>query len=41
VLLTPMDSVAGFFAVLMICILASVVSIRIALKVDPADAIEG
>ncbi len=39
VLLTPMDSVAGFFAVLMICILASVVAIRMALKVDPAEAI--
>lgn len=39
VLLTPMDSVAGFLAVLMICILASLVAIRMALKVDPAVAI--
>lgn len=39
VLLTPIDSVAGFFAVLLICILASLVAIRVALKVDPAEAI--
>ncbi len=39
VLLTPMDSVAGFFAVLLICMLASLVAIRMALKVDPAEAI--
>ncbi|MDZ4813494.1 MAG: ABC transporter permease [Pseudomonadota bacterium] len=39
VLLTPMDSVAGFFAVLLICVLASFVAIRMALKVDPAEAI--
>lgn len=39
VLLTPMDSVTGFFAVLAICILASLVAIRMALKVDPAEAI--
>lgn len=39
VLLTPMDSVAGFFAVLAICILASLVAIRMALMVDPAEAI--
>ncbi len=39
VLLTPMDSVAGFFAVLAICILASLVAIRMALKIDPAEAI--
>lgn len=39
VLLTPMDSVAGFFAVLLICVLASLVAIRMALKVDPAEAI--
>lgn len=41
VLLMPLDSVAGFFAVLMICILASLVAIRMALKVDPAEAIGG
>ncbi len=39
VLLTPMDSIVGFFAVLVICILASLVAIRMALKVDPAEAI--
>ncbi len=39
VLLIPVDSVAGFFAVLAICVLASVVAIRMALKVDPAEAI--
>ena len=39
VLLVPADSVAGFFAVLAICVLASVVSIRLALRVDPAQAI--
>jgi len=39
VLLTPMDSVTGFFSVLMICVLASLVAIRMALKVDPAEAI--
>ncbi|HMM47298.1 MAG TPA: ABC transporter permease [Thiobacillaceae bacterium] len=41
VLLLPADSVAGFFAVLAICALASVVAIRMALKVDPAEAIGG
>ncbi|MBL0222720.1 MAG: ABC transporter permease [Xanthomonadales bacterium] len=39
VLLIPLDSIAGFFAVLAICMLASVVAIRMALKVDPAEAI--
>lgn len=41
VLLEPLDSVAGFFAVLAIGALASLVAIRMALKVDPADAIGG
>lgn len=41
VLLVPLDSVAGFFAVLLICVLASLVAIRMALKVDPAEAIGG
>ncbi len=41
VLLMPLDSVTGFFAVLMICVLASLVAIRMALKVDPAEAIGG
>ena len=39
VLLVPADSIAGFAAVLAICVLASVVAIRVALKVDPAEAI--
>ena len=37
----PLDSIAGFFAVLVICVLASIVAIRMALKVDPAEAIGG
>lgn len=41
VLLMPADTVTGFVAVLAICILASFVSIRMALKVDPAEAIGG
>ncbi|MBK7205037.1 MAG: ABC transporter permease [Thermomonas sp.] len=41
VLLLPGDSVTGFFAVMVICALASVVAIRMALKVDPAEAIGG
>lgn len=41
VLLIPADSVAGFFVVMLICVLASIVAIRVALKVDPAEAIGG
>ena len=41
VLLVPRDTVAGFLAVMAICALASVVAIRMALKVDPAEAIGG
>ena len=41
VLLIPSDSVTGFFAVLFICVLASLVAIRMALRVDPAEAIGG
>jgi putative ABC transport system permease protein len=41
VLLLPLDSVIGFIAVMIICILASIISIRAALKVDPAEAIGG
>ncbi|MCE5233407.1 MAG: ABC transporter permease [Mizugakiibacter sp.] len=41
VLLMPADSVAGFLALLAICALASVIAIRMALKVDPAEAIGG
>ncbi|MCC7549458.1 MAG: ABC transporter permease [Burkholderiales bacterium] len=39
VLLVPIDSLLGFGAVLAICVLSSVVSIRMALRVDPAQAI--
>ena len=39
VLLIPLDSAMGFFAVLGICVLASVVAIHMALRVDPAEAI--
>ena len=41
VLLVPADTVAGFAAVMAICVLASLVSIRLALRVDPAEAIGG
>ncbi|MBM9519826.1 ABC transporter permease [Desulforhopalus vacuolatus] len=41
VLLEPLDSVFGFIAVVMICILSSIVSIRAALKINPAEAIGG
>jgi putative ABC transport system permease protein len=41
VLLLSRDSIAGFFAVLVICVLASLIAIRMALKVDPAEAIGG
>lgn len=41
VLLIPFDSIVGFVALLLICILASIVAIRMALKVDPAEAIGG
>ena len=41
VLLVPLDSVFGFGAVMVICMLASLVAIHAALKVDPAEAIGG
>ena len=41
VLLMPTDTVIGFVAVMLICALASLVSIRLALKIDPAEAIGG
>jgi len=41
VLLEPGDAVRGFVAVVIICILASILAIRAALKVDPAEAIGG
>jgi putative ABC transport system permease protein len=41
VLLLPLDSVRGFVVVVVICILSSIIAIRAALKVDPAEAIGG
>ncbi len=41
VLLVPSDAARGFLAVLVICVLASVLAIRAALRVDPAEAIGG
>ncbi len=41
VLLIPLDSFIGFFAVMAICTVASLASIRLALRVDPAEAIGG
>ena len=41
VLLLPADSLIGLGIVLVICALASVIAIRMALRVDPAEAIGG
>ncbi len=41
VLLVPGDAIAGFLAVVVICVLASLIAIRAALRVDPAEAIGG
>ena len=41
VLLVPQDSLTGLAIVLAICALASVIAIRMALRVDPAEAIGG
>ncbi len=41
VLLEPLDSVRGFVIVVVICVLSSIIAIRAALKVDPAEAIGG
>ncbi len=41
VLLEPGDALRGFVAVMLICALASLLAIRAALKVDPAEAIGG
>ena len=41
VLLESGDAISGFIAVMVICVLASLVAIRAALKVDPAEAIGG
>ncbi len=41
VLLLPADAVGGFVIIMVICALASVVAIRAALRIDPAEAIGG
>ncbi len=41
VLLVPGDALRGFAAVVVICVLASVLAIQAALRVDPAEAIGG
>ena len=41
VLLQPLDSFIGFVVVMVICMLSSIISIRAAMKVDPAEAIGG
>ena len=41
VLLIPQDSLVGLALVLLICALASIIAIRMALRVDPAEAIGG
>lgn len=41
VLLVPGDAMLGFLVVMFICVLASLLAIRAALKVDPAEAIGG
>jgi len=41
VLLEPADAVGGFAIVMLVCVLASTLAIRAALKVDPATAIGG
>ncbi|MBR9980512.1 MAG: ABC transporter permease [Desulfatitalea sp.] len=41
VLLLPGDAALGFVAVVVICVLSSIMAIRAALKVDPAEAIGG
>ncbi len=41
VLLEPLDSVRAFVIIVIICVLSSLIAIRAALKVDPAEAIGG
>ena len=41
VLLEPGDAARGLVAVLVICVLASIIAIQAALRVDPAEAIGG
>jgi putative ABC transport system permease protein len=41
VLLVPQDAARGFMVLMAICVLASLLAIRAALRVDPAEAIGG
>jgi len=41
ILLEPADTVTGFVLIMLICVLASLIAIHAALKVDPAEAIGG
>ncbi|PCI45127.1 MAG: ABC transporter permease [Proteobacteria bacterium] len=41
ILLEPSDAATGFVLIMVICVLASLIAIRAALKVDPAEAIGG
>jgi len=41
VLLLPEDAARGFVIVMLVCVLASTLAIRAALKIDPATAIGG
>lgn len=41
ILLLPLDTALGLAGVMLICVLASLVAIRAALKVDPAEAVGG
>ena len=41
ILLEPSDAVTGFILIMFICVLASLIAIHAALKVDPAEAIGG
>ncbi len=41
ILLEPSDAAIGFVMIMVICVLASLIAIRAALKVDPAEAIGG
>jgi putative ABC transport system permease protein len=41
VLLLPGDALRGLAAVMVVCAVASLIAIRVALKVDPAEAIGG
>jgi len=41
ILLEPADTLTGFILIMVICVLASLIAIHAALKVDPAEAIGG